>query len=221
MTEPTLPQILAQFDPEDAEGPDSYIDPSDVKQALTWLWDRTVDVRHWETFEPSIQVFDNVSESFMDDITGDSSFGRFQVIGNGMSPETARCSGWSWIRINSPTAAALGTGATNWGFNTMIPGAIVQPLRGEAINSAKAMVGHGEVAYTVSGPTAKSLPFHLYPGYMRDYIWPGIFTSPGNDDFAYDAGYDIRSRITAAMPLTTSPLEIRVFFDFECQYIPE
>lgn len=221
MTEPTLPTILAQFDPEGAEGASGYIDPSDVKQALTWLWDRTIDVRDWETFDPFITVFDNVGESFLSDITGDSFFGRFQVIGNGMDPETARCTGWSWIRINSPTAAALGTGATNWGFDSMIPGSVVQPMRGGAINNAKAMLGHGEVVYSTTGPVSKSLPFHLYPGYMRDYGWPGIFTSPGNDDFAYDAGYDIRSRIASAMPITTSPLEVRVFFDFECQYISE
>ena len=205
MTSPSdwgLPEILAQFDPEEGEGETQYIDPQNVKDALTALWERTIDVRDWEPFEPALNAYDMGEASYVDPPNWDAVAGRYQIIGNGMDPLTARCSGWGWLRLDSPTALA----GDIWWVHTLLPAGIVTPLMGAEVNNATVFLGHGEVVYSVTGPDPKVLPFSLY---TAD---PLVSTSPGVPE------YDIKARIDAEPPLTTAPLKIRYTFDYECRY---
>lgn len=209
------PEISAQFDPEQGEGATQYINPQDVKDALAAMWAQIPPYVPYTAFTPEISAFDVVGDTFLESPVWDVAMGKYMLVGSGQNPASARISGWGFLRLDSPTALALGD-ATHWGMDGFYPASLVSLVfAGE--DNPKIMIGYGECSYTASTGGAVSLPFHMYPGYM-DLMGPGIYTSPANDDFTYDAGYEIKTRIDETLPLSTDPFELRWAFDFECQY---
>jgi hypothetical protein len=230
VTEISLEYILSQFDPEEGEGDIQYIDPQDVKDALTAMWNRIPPYQPYTEFTPVIQAWDlsnNTLES-KGDIEWDVAIGKYYVIGNTASPSTARCSGWGFCRLDSPTVLAL-TDATHWVMSGALPfnmfeiiNALPRDPYGEEVEGAdapKITLGYGECVFQ-SALAPSSLSFHLYPGYAQykpNFGFPGVWTSPGDGDYVNDAGYELKTRIDTTGVDDAHPLELRYAFDYQVQ----